>query len=361
MRLLLFIATGFLLFSTACIREINLSTASSGNAGVLVVDGDFTDTYGPHRLTLSRPSPYGQSVFEPVRDATVLLFDDQGNEAAYLPRYDAENDRYFYELPALAFQGIQGRAYRLEITLSDGNRYRSEPQTMPGRVDADTILLEGKTITKVSTADVVIEQKTAVVQLRTSIPNDGRPYFLRWDAHSVYFFIELQKPGSIPPPRHTCYPTDYFNAQKIVAQDARGSNGQTIVKEIGSKIVDFSFESSQYFTVIQRSIGQQAYEYWTRIGKVADPQGSVFDPPPAPVPGNLININNPADQPLGFFEVAAVDTIRRKVFNGELGLNYFIAPYCAFSQTYFGLANDPACLDCLLLKNSTYKKPHYWK
>lgn len=340
----------------ACIREIDLKT-ETGDLTALVVDGSFTDAGSAHRLRLSRPNKYGVSVFEHVSGAEVRLFDDAGNSAAYAEQNTVADA--WYELPAGALAAVPGRAYHLEIRLPDGRLYRSEPQQLPRHIEADSILVEGQLVSRVTSSDAVITQKRAVVSVRSTLPADAQDVYLRWEADCVYFFPELPLPGPLPPPTKKCYVSEYFNAQRVPVQEFKGQGGKQVTKEIGSKLVDFAFNYSLYFNVVQRSVSLSAYVYWDKLSQVANPEGTVFDAPPGPLRGNIIAVDHPEETPLGFFEVAAVDTIRRKLFNGNLGPDYFVNEHCTPDDYYFN--RDPECYDCLRLENSTLEKPWYWQ
>ncbi len=344
---------------TSCISEVDFPVSDKPIEEIMI-DGDFTDQEGPHRLFLNYAAPFGVSRFKSVENAAVWLVDDTEARAQYLP-VKVNSDTFYYELPRnSAMQGIAGRSYHVEITLPDGRIYKSVPQVLPQRVNADSIVLEGSVTTRVSTADVVIEERNAIVSVESVIPAGTEPFYLRWDAHSVFYFQELVKFGPFDK-QHECFIPDLFNQQRVVTQEIAQKNGQKIRVEIGKKLIDYSFENSLYFNVIQRSINKETFDYWNLIAKVANPQGTVFDTPPASIRGNIFNEANPKEIPLGYFEVAAVDTIRRKVFNGVMGEPYFVLPYCSYANPWGnGPANHDECLNCIILKNSTYTKPHYW-
>jgi hypothetical protein len=349
----------FFLALAGCVTEIDLSGDVDG-LDRLVVDGSFTDHAGAHQLRLLRPNRYGVSQFEDIRDASVRIVDDLGQSATYQPVLDLSDPsgalRFFYEIPAGVFPGKQGRAYHLEINLADGREYRSERQAMPDRIKVDSLVITGQRVTRTGSQGALFEQNTAFVRAAFTTPLQG-DHWLRYEGESVGFFEELSPQGPFEPQRE-CYLTEKFTTQRIVTQavpNANGKPGQTLV---GTKDVDFHFEKSIYFTVIQRSIPQKAFEFWEKAALIANPQGTVFDPPPGALRGNITCVSNPEEVPLGYFEVAAIDTFRRKIFNGTLGEDFRVSPYC-FYQDF--VANRVECKDCILLKNSSYTKPHYWQ
>lgn len=343
---------------SACISEIDLSTDPAG-LDKLVVFGDFTDTGSAHRVRLTHPNKYGVAKSEDIIDAKVALYDDQGNKADYTPVYVVENGEtaLYYQMPAGVLIGEPGHSYYLNIELANGKTYRSIPQNMPLKLEADSIVVRGKVVKEVGTTGTITDERRAFVSVANTLPAQT-PYYLRWDAFSVYYFREVPLNVPLPPPTRECYISEFFNKQVIATAVLSGPTGTSIENEIGSKYVDHAFESSVYFTVIQKSITPEAQRYWEQIKKIATPQGTVFDAPPGTVRGNVVNVDDPNDYALGFFEVASVDTIRRQYFNGDLGADYRVGSFCATGNPF--TSGRPECTDCLIFPNSTTAKPHYW-
>jgi Domain of unknown function (DUF4249) len=347
----------------SCVREIDFLVKTEGT-DTLVVDGNFTNQTGPHRVFLTRPNEYAVNSFENIKDAQVIIKDDLGNMANFIVASDVGKP-YFYELPANAFQGVAGRKYHLEIKLSNGRNYQTVPQMMPNQVKLDSLSVKGRVETRVSTVDLVVETKTCALNAAFNVPNDGKDYFMRWEATGVYIFYELVKPGPLPPPALTCYIGDDFNNQVLPLQKLAGKNGESVQVEIGSKIFDKSFNFNQYITVVQRSLNQESYDYWSSLKQVSIPAGSIFDAPPGAIRGNVFNVADKNETPLGFFEVSAVDTLRRNINRTALGndflfSNYCVPPFFSWSAPY-SIEPFPECYDCLKLQFSSLNKPWYWE
>lgn len=344
-----------LIFST-CIREIDLKT-ETGDLTTLVVEGDFTNSTGTHRVVLTHPNQYGISAFERVAGAKIWLSDDAGNRVEYFEKSDSTG--VFYELAAGAMAAQIGRGYQISIELPDGKKYQSALQKLPEVTRVDSVWLEGRLEKRVSSEDVVVEEKMIVVQLQTLLPDASGETFLRWGADCVYLFPELQRPGTLPPPSKTCYVWDYFNRQRAPIQQVAGSGQRKVFQEIGTRPNDYAFDFQAYFTIVQRTISPQAYQFFKNVQQVSNPAGTIFDPPPGAILGNLTNVADPNDRALGFFEVAAVDTFRLKVQKGQLPPGYQPQIHCEESDFWWN--RDAECFDCLRLENSTLRKPHFWK
>jgi hypothetical protein len=353
---LLFIA--FLtIFVSACIREIDF-LAPTEIEDTLVVDASFTDRNGPHRVYLTRPNKYDVTVFEHLQAKEVWIKDDLGNISQLTEKRTVEHP-FYYELVDGVFKGVNGRLYHLEIKMKDGKEYQSVPQMMPKSVKIDSIKAIGREATLVSSVDLVVKQKKAIISSTLTMPTDGKDYFFKFDAHSVYVFFELTGFSPINLSTKTCYVLDEFNKQKIVLQQKGKANGSIVRTEIGEKNLDQSFYNSQYITLVQRSITREAYQYWEKIQQISAPTGTIFDAPPGVVFGNIYNINDSTEKVLGFFEVASVDTLRHKIVKGDLGPDFIVGKSCNEANIYYSPL--PECYDCLLLKNSTREVPWYWE
>ncbi|MCY7328231.1 MAG: hypothetical protein LH618_06765 [Saprospiraceae bacterium] len=92
--------------------------------------------------------------------------------------------------------------------------------------------------------------------------------------------------------------------------------------------------------------------------------GTIFDVPPATVPGNVENTTHPDLPALGFFEVGAADTRRVYIRSGQFGQE-FIPPdtsYCDYDVARWPPVNHPECDDCLTwLRGAYYEIPWWWE
>lgn len=69
----------------------------------------------------------------------------------------------------------------------------------------------------------------------------------------------------------------------------------------------------QFVEVQQYGITQRNYQFWKLYEQQRARTGSIFDPLPASVVGNLINANDPADAARGYFAVTSVS--RKRIRN----------------------------------------------
>ena len=86
-------------------------------------------------------------------------------------------------------------------------------------------------------------------------------------------------------------------------------------------------ESSPEPSII--SMTEEEYNYWKNISAIINRDGSLFDPPPGTVRGNLYNIDNEDDLILGYFSVSAVEY--KRYFTNSDWLEFYIDQKCSCS------------------------------
>ena len=344
-----------------CVREVDFSRENA-DTGTLVVSGTFSDGPGPHRIYLSRPNDVKKKFFLPVTGAQVTLTDDGGNRYEYQEVIAPADSSRYYQLTQV--QGIPGHVYSLEVRLPDGTLYRSRPQVMPERIPADSATVRGEWYTTINSNGTVVREPYAYAYVHTTCPANTAGRYLRWDAESVHIFNEIFKIYyPIPPPALQCFIPSQLSAQTLpLAKLSDFQPGAKITEQVGKRYINFAFELRVGICVYQRSIGREAYEYWQKIDQLIEPSGTILDAPPAQVLGNVENLTNPGQPALGFFEVAAIDTVRVFTRDDLLGDAFQIneRPYCDYDWSKWPPVTHPECDKCLLLEGATLEKPYWW-
>jgi hypothetical protein len=139
--------------------------------------------------------------------------------------------------------------------------------------------------------------------------------------------------------------------------------------------------------VRQYAISKEAYQYWQILQKSTQQTGSIFDPQPAQLSGNMICVNHPEKIVIGF--ISAGQYAEKRIFIDNVELlnwkytapgeectvrfiaqnpsNYLIYNYddTTYAPQYFVTGGGIAlykisCLDCTRA-GGTSIKPNYWK
>ncbi len=299
-----------LLFST-CIEPYTPNL--DGYESLLVVDGLITDEDTSHSVRLSR-SLQENTAPEMVTDATVSITDDSGNSYSLDHKGDG-----IYKTDNSQFKGIIGRTYTLNISISEGELYKSDPCVMLDVPDIDSIFFqkEEKLVNNGSENNVGIQ-----IYVRSKEGDDERYY--RWEYDETWKF-------KIPLPARAIY----FNEHNIIMNPNvreycwRSRKSDEILinrvypgesKSIEKMPVTFIASDKTdrlllHYSILVRqfSISQKEYEFWYNLTKVNEIGGDIFAAQPYSVPGNIRCVDNPDKRVLGYFQVSAVRQKRKDI------------------------------------------------
>jgi hypothetical protein len=248
---------------------------------------------------------------------------------------------------------------------------------MPTQTARDSTYFAFERRETISSSGIPFRQWYVQILTDSHIPDDHTLYIKR-DILQTFAQEEMFLPLSTFPfysPK-VCWISDTWIGPNILLYD-----GSTVAAEVitgalvGELALDDSFNALRGFGVVQSSFSAEALEYWHKVDEVSNRVGSIFEVPPAPIPGNIQNVDDPSDQALGFFEVAKVDTTGTFItgddvpvflgFNGNfvdcgiVSLNALAnLPFNCFSCLE-DLGIDAACYNCLILPNSSASKPDF--
>lgn len=343
-----------LVFSGSCIERIDLQVERK--PGQLIVDGNLTNDGEDQTLVLSKTSETARIPI-PIEDANVTLYDDQGIFAAYYP--DRRNPGT-YILGGNNIDIEVGRSYYIEIELADGEKYRSIPETMPAnKASLDAIFYDFSREAEVNASSIVSESNFINVYINVGLSEIDEPSYFRWDVEEVYKLTPTDFPdpfGTIPPP---CYVYVYTSDIDINLFKSADTDAQMLNRlKVGRQKLGWQFREKHYFTVTQHSLTREAYEYWEKASDLFNSAGTIFDVPPAPLPGNIYNINDDKEEVLGYFDVSSTSLIRFNTFKDDIPFDQILE--CTYSQFKRFSDYPDYCLNCLNVRNSTYERPSFF-
>jgi hypothetical protein len=287
-----------LLTGQSCIEEADIKLRSEKPK--LVVDGLVTNENRSYSVKLSYTGVYTNSNFIPnnlvVNGARVTIKDSRGNSYNLLQDLQELGT---YRTADNAFVGQLGNSYSLHITLPSGEKYSCSPETLQSVSEIDKLNYEYKQSTKIGEPD---QYRVSVSTKDPATPNN----YYRWRA---YGYSRWQSTGALCSAfgPSICYeycwvPTVY--PQIVLASDAN-FNGKNItnipvynspIRSVGNHFIE----------VTQYSLSKNAYTFWQLYEEQRKRVGSIFDPQPAPIEGNVVNENDPNDIALGYFGASAV-------------------------------------------------------
>lgn len=331
-----------------CIDEISFE--SEFGESRLVVDGSIHNGPGPYTVRVGEIQP-DETLPVPLSDATITLINSRGNRVSF-----HETETGIYQTIDENFRGEPGETYHIEIELVDGRSFFSEPETMPQKTASSTVHLETGFVPEQTASGNARDVPVVFVSADTDLPESEESLFLKWNVEGLYAFREIQRSGPFAPRANKCFITQKIDPQTIHlfsgAQSGSGQIKNQLLTE--ERVVQHKFFIRYYFNVVTSAITEQRYNYWQRVDEMINQSGTIFDVPPATVPGNIKSKSPNAIPALGYFEVVASDTSREFVTSADF--SFFISDPCGLTNT----DRHPNCDNCLEIENSTLDRPPYF-
>ncbi len=378
--LVLFIA---LIQVTGC-KEPYDPTLESGYKNYLIVEG-FVNASGITSLHLSRSMKLDEKgIIKPEKGAALQI---EGDDNTVYPLYHEVNGLYKSAVLDLA----PGNKYRLRIKTASGSEYLSDYSSVRSSPDIQVSWSQqtnGLGI-YVSTADPenqtkyyqwsydetweVRSFKRSFYGVRQTVPNLG--VFERTPSGIEELFACWANARA----------TNILTASTAALAEDRIDNYPLVFIPNGSDklAVRYSILVKQY------AIPREAYEFLELMRKNSEQMGSVFDPQPSAVRGNIYNVSDPEEPVIGFMVTASPVEKRIFITSAEAGdwrntmecgeiyvpnvrdsLERFFRddrnliidgpddPNSSVPRKLGYFASVPRCLDCRL-RGSTVK-PSFW-
>jgi hypothetical protein len=306
--------------TVSCITKFTPNVTEKSS--LVVVDGMITDAREIYTIKLSYSLPLNeQSTLKPITGAGVRVTDDIGNSY-----YMAETSPGSYSSDSSVFRGEIGRKYTLHIQTA-GNNYESFPMQLIPVPAIDSVYWQKVTI---KDRDPLTGFPIEGCQIYLDSRDRGEDCkFFRWNFAETW---EFHLPYFVP--NKVCWITEnsYTINIKSTANLSENSISRLPLYFISNTSDRLSVKYS--IDVKQYSISQDEYNYWGKIRDISQNVGGLYDIVPASVSGNMICVDNPQEEVLGYFSVSAVSSKRLFVEDYFYGLvnQYLSCP----DDTIFG-------------------------
>jgi hypothetical protein len=210
--------------------------------------------------------------------------------------------------------------YRLHIKLNDGRDFLSDFVEVKASPEIDEISWQGS-------SDGVI------IYLSTHDDSKSSRYYQwkydeTWEFNSAFYsslkyenkeFVARDQSEQI----YTCYQSDYSKSILVGSSEKLAQDILYKFPIISVGAIGTSKLSRRYSIKIQQSvISKEAFEYWTELKKITESLGSLYDPQPSAVFGNIKNVQDPSEPVIGF--ISAGITAEKRIFitRAEYGYSY---------------------------------------
>ena len=347
---------GCLFMLSACIERIPLDESLSG-APLLVVDGEITNAAGPYEVVLSYVSPTLKAYEgEVLSGAEVYITDQEGNRASLV---EVASDPGTYATDSASFRGEVQNIYQLHIVTPDGKTYASLPETMPAVAPIDSIYFKLENRPRINELGTTLDEWGLRFYLKTGQRDDG-PAFYRWRWVETYQFV-----APLTLPMQLNVPICYQSATSLRSIAIASTTGlrRSLIEQQKLNFAPktgLRFQRRYSLLVQQYALTERAYTFWENIQAQQEDVGSIFSPPPAPIIGNIYNVNNEREVILGYFQASSVTEKRIFVTRSEVPNEPGGKPG-GFSDCGPNTV-EPAeyCYDCSLIPGVTTETPSFW-
>lgn len=285
---------------TQCVEPYN-PPAIKDVVDILVVDGFMNCSDSSVEVRLSKAVPLsdpGKPL--PEVNATVWIEDENGNQ--YNLSQHVEGTYSAAQIPINT-----ALKYRLNITTQNETTYQSAFIRLTATPPIDNISW------RKSLRDEGID-----ILLNSHDPSGSTQYYQwtyqeTWEYTSPYFSafkiidgVVIDQPRSI----FRCWTTQPSTQILIGTTTQLADN---VIRDYEVLFVPIpSLKMSQKFSVEveQRAITKEAYDFWLQLKKTTESLGSLFDPLPSQVTGNITNKNDSSQPVLGYFSGGTVSKKR---------------------------------------------------
>lgn len=294
----------FILSAYGCIKEIAAPIRHS--IPVLVVEGSITTEPAPYTIQLSYTGSFTTSEIDSnqifIDDAVVVIYDENGDSTVCNRTFPGT-----YQSSDLGFVGQVGHTYTIRIHLANGKTYVSKPETIlpVSPIDSVSIVYDSSTIYDV-------RPNQFIVSVHSHDPVSSQNYY-RWTASGYVARKSWGFPcnpyGSPPctdPYMCKCYALceQYVEDNQINVLSDKLVNGREITREVFYSPI--YWYGKHFLAIKQYSLNKDAYYFWQQYIAQTTRTGSILDPLPSSLLGNIYNEVDSNDIALGLFSASEV-------------------------------------------------------
>ncbi len=371
-----------LVLSAGCKQRYTPPVTSPG-AGYLVVEGFINNGPEPTTIKLTRTTKIVDTasvVYE--HNARVIIEGDDG-ESYPLP----ESGAGIYTTASLPALG-RANKYRLHISTANGSEYMSDYSPVKTTPPIDSISWQR-------------DENGVRLFINTHDPLNNTRYYQweyeeTWEFHSAFnsslIYVITPLPdantfysvgnrlpdGTVDTTIYKCWHSPHSTSILL------GSSEKLTTDRIFYPLLTIAPEAQQlsilYSIIVkQHAVSKGNYDFLQRMKKNTEQLGTIFDPQPSELNGNIHCVSNPAEQVVGYVEVSQLQAQRIFISNKDVpGWNYrqpcietkislisdSIKAYgtglipTSLGNIGFYNAAVPNCVDCTLTGSNI--RPDFW-
>lgn len=186
---------------------------------------------------------------------------------------------------------------------------------------------------------------------------------MRWSFEHTYIATDFPLNPNIE--RKACFISENLGATTEVSYNPKILGEERLNQfELFDQNITPAHGEGNYFTAIQHSLSDGAFEYFNQINDLISRDGSIFDPPAGIIETNFKNTSEVEQQVFGYFYLTEIDTVRVFINPDAVGNP---RPFCtpippsdSDTPNVPDLSIRQICADCLDVNRSTLNKPSWW-
>lgn len=353
--------------------------------GLLVVEGFINSGQSPTTIRVSRSTGLEETTLIPEPGAQLNV---EGEDGSNFLLFSSGNGEYTVSQLTLN----NGVKYRLHISTSDGKEYVSDYTSVKYTPPIDSITWQG-------------ENDGLRLYVNAHDPQNGTKYYQwkyeeTWEIHSTY---NNTLKYIIDPVTTAPVAVAYKHADKsddtTIYKCWSTLNSSTIIlgstEKLTSDVVHLPVQyiepHSEKLSILysinlkQYAISQDEYLFLQKMKKNTEQLGTIFDPQPSEISGNIHCLTDPNETVIGYVETTQEQTARVFISNSQVpGWNFDpgcvlieidnqpdsvrkygvdLMPTIVSKEDFFrGIisfyASFPRCVDCTL--RGVHQKPDFW-
>lgn len=352
------------------------------NPDFLVVDGFINASNNTATVKLTKAVGLNAEGTAPtVMDANVTIESSSGEIFALL--YSLENGGSYNGPIAVDYT----KKYKLRIDLGfSGKEYESD-------------LIEIQKVPEIESVNLQFDDDALRFMVNTSPSEESSKYYRwrfdeTWEFTSTYFSSYLLEGGQArlrtsAENINKCYRTDPSSSINVASTQSLVTNS---VKNFEIHAVDrgsIKLWRRYSMNVQQFALTEEAYSYWLKLYKTNENVGSLFDPMPGQVIGNIRSTRDPNEVVIGFFSGSMVSEKRIFITSQDMPEDYstyrpmrcqldtiaiefipltpenvlLVGPVYSeggIPQIVAYTSAPPTCVDCVSYGGGSINKPDFW-
>lgn len=301
----------------SCIEDYPI-VINQNYKNALVVDGKITNLPGPYTIKLSAATSIEDDSYNPVKNATVTISDNEGNTENL-----SEIEPGKYQTSADGIRGIVGRSYKIIIQTNAGKHYESEFEELlaPIGIESLTANLESPYTPKSQTTSLNIDQDEGYqFYVTTADSEKNQNYYWQldetWEIRSYYKITRIYDPMGGPNQTGRYYlpesiDTLYYCWKSIENKIFTASTAYLNTSRIINHPLNFVSAQSEMLKykysllLTQYTISEETHNFLNALINQEDGLEGLYTKQPYQIRGNVYNIDNSEEVVLGYFIVAS--------------------------------------------------------